>query len=123
MNDTRVRHTAVVQEKKKDPLFRLKDGSEKLVFKVKDPEIAQAMVSKMRDKTLYLCEQTGSKFRSTSKNSSGLKFVAPTQKSSGLVSLHQESSIADKTSRDLAKGRGEFAIRSHKNSFRFKTQE
>lgn len=119
-NGSRIR--GLNPEKKKEPLFRFKDGSERMVFKVKDSEYTRALVGKMRERGGLFGETSSNKFRSTSKNSSGLK-IAATQKSTGLVSLQQEHSLLERTSREFGTRRGEFAIKKHKDSFRFKTQE
>lgn len=119
-NTSRIR--GLNSDKKKEPLFRFKDGSERMVFKVKDSEYTRALVGKMRERGGLFGETSSNKFRSTSKNSSGLK-IAATQKSTGLVGLQQEHSVLERTSREFGTRRGEFAIKKHKDSFRFKTQE
>lgn len=110
-------------DKRREPLFRLKDSSERVMFKVKDHDGARAMVSKLRDKTIYRAENGQNKFRSTSKNSSGLQLIGKSQRGSGLLASQPENSLAERTSREITSRKGDFSIKSNKNSFRFKTHE
>ena len=122
MDNNNGRMRGLNSEKKREPLFRFKDGSERMVFKVKDSEYTRVLVGKMKERGGIFGDTSNNKFRSTSKNSSGLR-IAATQKSTGLVGIQNEGSIAERTSREFGSKRGEFAIKKNKESFRFKTQE
>lgn len=121
--DSRMKGRDYLTDKRREPLFRLKDSSDRVMLKMKDQEGARAMVSKLRDKTLYIAEPNQNKFRSTSKNSSGIQLMGNSQRGSTFLGAHPENSMAEKTSREITNRKGDFSIKSNKNSFRFKTQE
>lgn len=116
-----LRESGMFLEKKKDPLFRLKD-SERLILKVRDPDSTKLMVSKLREKSAQ-GELNSHKFRGLTKGTTGLRLGGGMSgKSSQLVTL--DGTENHRTSRELGTSRrGEFAIKNHGQSFRFKTQE
>jgi hypothetical protein len=118
---TESRNKLSPSDRKKDAIFRLKDGSDRLVLKVRDTDYSKAMVSKIKDKTIYLCDPNSNKFRSTSKQSGAFKPTPPLQNSVAFVPTQAEGSVAEKTSREGKKC--DFAIKKNGNSFRYKTQE